>query len=99
MLGCHSSITVHARMSRMCARPYELQVFFRARTPGATAQKILGSCVDHDPVVIRIGALHEIPEHESKAYIYTRDFAAARTARLVECLQSSSGVATVGWPD
>jgi hypothetical protein len=82
-----------------CAPPYELQVHFRAGIPGATAQKILGSCVNHDPVVIRIGTLHDIPEGRSEAYIYTHVFATARTVRLVKCLQSSSGVATVGWPD
>ena len=82
-----------------CAPPYELQVLFRAGTPDATAQKILGSCADHDPVVIRIGALHDTPEDQSEAYIYTHVFATARTARLIKCLQSSSGVVTVGWPD
>jgi hypothetical protein len=82
-----------------CAPPYELQVLFRAGTPDATAQKILGSCTDHDPVVIRVGAPHNTPGDQSEAYIYTHVFATARTARLIKCLQSSSGVVTVGWPD
>jgi hypothetical protein len=82
-----------------CAPPYELLVQFRAGTPDATAQKILGSCADHDPVVIRVGALRNIPEDQSEAYIYTHVLATARTARLTECLRSSSGVVTVAWPD
>jgi len=82
-----------------CAPPYELQVLFRAGTPHGTAQKILGSCADHDPVVIRIGELHDTPEDQGAAYIYTHVFATARTARLIKCLQSSSSVVTVGWPD
>jgi hypothetical protein len=79
-----------------CAPPYELLIQFRAGTPGATAQKILRSCAGRDPVVIRIGALQE---DQSQAFIYTRVFATAETARLTECLRSSFGVIAVGWPD
>jgi hypothetical protein len=82
-----------------CAPPYELEVDFHPGTSPAEAEKILETCTDHNPVVIRIGALHDLANGYSKALIYTHVFGkTARTRGLLRCL-ASEGVALAGWPD
>jgi hypothetical protein len=82
-----------------CAPPYELQVDFHPGTTHTTAQKLLGSCADHDPVVIRVGTLRDLGGGISQAMIYTHVFGdTPRTTRLLKCLRTP-GIATAGWPD
>jgi len=78
-----------------CAPPYELVVRFAAGTSHATAQEVLTSCARSNPVVIRVGRLHNF-EGQSAAFIYTKVFGNL-ASRLLKCLRSS-GVATAGWP-
>jgi hypothetical protein len=81
-----------------CEPPYVLQVIFARGTTAATAAKILRTCADHDPVVIRVGAVRKRGV-ESQAYIYAHVFGdTARTAGLLRCLRSAR-VAGAGWPD
>lgn len=81
-----------------CAPPYELQVDFHPGTTHNTAQKLLASCADHDPVVIRAGKLRDLGGGISQAMIYTHVLGdTSRTTRLLKCLRSS-GIATAGWP-
>lgn len=84
-----------------CAPPYELEVDFHPGTSPAAAEKILRSCAARNPVVIRIGTLHNLsaPRGWSRAVIYTHVFGkTARTAALLRCLRSS-GRAIAAWPD
>jgi hypothetical protein len=53
------SVGQNVACAGQCAPPYELEVDFQQGTTATAAQEILRSCTDHNPVVIRIGALHE----------------------------------------
>ena len=82
-----------------CAPPYQLRVTFTAGTSQATAEKVMSSCAEDNPAVIRAGTPHYLPNGMSRAIIYTRVFAGAkRTSQLQECLRSSGVVATAAWP-
>jgi hypothetical protein len=83
-----------------CAPPYELEVGFQPGTTHAAAEKLLASCADHNPVVIRIGTLREVGGGGIRATVYTRVFGdMPRTAGLLECVRISGLVVTAGWPD
>jgi hypothetical protein len=96
--GCGSTTPVAC--GGQCAPPYELQVDFHSGTAHAAAQKLLTSCADHNPVVVRIGTPRDIGRGVNRAIIYTQAFGnTPRTAGLLTCLRHSGLVATVGWPD
>jgi hypothetical protein len=97
--ACTSSPAAPTACAGQCAPPFELDVYFRSGTPDATAQAILSACAARDPVVIRIGAVDDMQGGQSSAVVYTRDFASAKTNKLVKCLESSSRVAMAAWPD
>ena len=82
-----------------CAPPYELQIDFHSGTSAAIAEEILRMCADHNPVVIRVGALKDLPTGWTRALMYTRAFGStARTAGLLKCLRASDR-AYASWPD
>ena len=95
--SCGSS-TIATSCAGQCAPPYELQVNFRAGTTHATAQKVLTSCAGHNPVVIRVGTLHELGgDVGSTATIYTNVFGdTGQASGLLKCLRS--GAAEAAWP-
>jgi hypothetical protein len=66
-----------------CGPPYELMVQFLPGTPRAAAQKLLTSCTDHNPVVIRVGTLRDVDGGLTQAMIYTRVF--GDTPRTAGC--------------
>jgi hypothetical protein len=95
--GCGSA---PASCGGQCAPPYELQVDFQPGTAHAAAQELLTSCAAHNPVVIRIGTLHDAVAGDIRAMIYTRVFGdTPRTAGLLRCMRLSGLVVTAGWPD
>jgi hypothetical protein len=82
-----------------CAPPYELEVNFQQGTAAAVADKILMSCADHNPVVIRIGVLQREADGLSRAMVYTHVLGNTdRTGGLVKCLRTSGVTQGVGWP-
>jgi hypothetical protein len=95
--GCHGSTPIACAMQ--CAPPYELNVYFHPGTTPAAAHKLLTSCTDHDPVVIRIGTLRDLGGGDSQAMIYTHAIGKTpRTAGLLNCLDNS-GIAIAAWPE
>jgi hypothetical protein len=101
-VGVASCTTARAPMAcgGQCAPPYELQVGFRQGTATATAEKVLASCADHNPVVIRIGTVQHRAEGFSRAMVYTHVLGdTGRTAALLKCLRMSGVTQGVGWPD
>ena len=83
-----------------CEAPYEMDVAFQPGTTHASAQQLLTSCTDHDPVVIRVGPVTVEPGGTSHALIYTQDLGyTPRTAGLLTCLSRSSLRVFVTWPD
>lgn len=92
-----TSCGVHYACAGQCAPPCELQVNFSAGTAHTTAQKVLTTCVDHNPVGIRITRLRVLGGGLSQSLIYTHAVRSARALELTKCL-NSSGVAVAGWP-
>jgi hypothetical protein len=83
-----------------CGPPYELWVDFRPGTTHAAAQKLLTSCTDHNPVVIRVGPPRDVGGGLTRATIYTQVFGdTPRTAGLFTCLRHSSLTLTASFPD
>ena len=96
--SCGSSTGATA-CAGQCVPPYELQVNFHAGTTHATAHKVLTSCADNNPVVIKVGTLRDLGDVGSTAIIYTHVFGnTEQTSGLLQRLRSS-GAATAAWPD
>ena len=76
LAGVASCTRVPVICAGQCAPPYELEVDFHPGTSPAAAEKILNSCAGRNPVVIRIGTLHDLsaPPGWSRALIYTHVF-------------------------
>jgi hypothetical protein len=72
-------------------------------TVADTVEKVLKSCADSNPVVIRVGSLQGfsggIAGHRAMASIYTHSNSTKRVAGLASCLASSGFTQGMGFPD
>jgi hypothetical protein len=97
LAGCSGGSAICAGQ---CRAPYELDVTFVPGTSIPTAKAVLQMC-EHEPDVVRVGALKVQNGSVLWGVVWTRTLGSAKNEPLLTCLMSSPSVRirSTGWPD
>jgi hypothetical protein len=86
-----------------CGPPFEMTVGFKQGVLAETAETLLKSCADANPVVIRIGSFQRfsggIAGYGATVSVYTHSNSIKRVASLRDCLGASGLTEGMGFPD